>query len=137
MGAEIVDLGLGKGVGKNATISTFGLDNAGEDLLSTKLFSNTAGGGLILGETMIGTASLFNAGTNAYGAYWAVRQGNQAIDLQKQQLELAKTQYADEKARYEKRQGEIDEFNKASGEAGAKFSENIAKQYANLPVNRI
>lgn len=115
------------------------LEGAGEEPLSTKVFENKQpkAGGFNLGETMMGTSALINAGFNAYSAIWGVRQGNKAIDLQKQQLDLAKEQYADEKARYEKRQGEIDEFNKASGEAGAKFSENIAKQYENLPVNRI
>lgn len=134
---EMVDLGLGKSVGKKATISNYGLENAGSENLSTNTFKNSAGGGLNLGETMIGTASLLNAGANAYGAFWAVKQGNRAIDLQKEQLELAKQQYADEKERYNKRQGEIDEFNQQSAAAGADFSAKIAKQQQDLPVNRI
>lgn len=113
------------------------LEGAGEKKLSQNMFENTPPSSTSLGEGLLGGASVLNAGTNIYGAFWGVKQGNKAIDLQKEQLNLAKAQYADEKARFDKRQNEIDEFNQQSAAAGAQFSENIAKQQQNMPVNRI
>lgn len=132
----VEQVGFATPKGAKAKLSTFGLDNAGSESLSTKTFKNAANGGTTLGETMMGTASLLNAGTNIYGAFWGVKQGNEAIKLQKEQLDLAKQQYADEKARYEKRERESDESAAKTNAAGAEFGADIEKQYSNLPTNR-
>ena len=136
---EIVDLGLGEGVGKGATIDTYALDYMTQDTLSTKTFKNkgeqAVGDGL--GNVMFGAGSLINAGTSLYGTINSVIQNRKALDLQKRQVELAETQYADEKKRYDKRQAEIDATNAAVGEAVQGWGENAKKETQNLPMNRI
>lgn len=135
---EIVDLGLGKGVGKGATIDTYGLDKMTEEPLSTKTFKNKEiGVGDGLGSAMFGAGSLINAGTSLYGTINSVIQNRKALDLQKRQVELAETQYADEKKRYDKRQAEIDATNAAVGEAVQGWGESAQKEAQNLPMNRI
>lgn len=135
---EIVDLGLGEGVGKGATIDTYALNNMSQDTLSTKTFKNKgAGVGDGLGSAMFGAGSLINAGTSLYGTINSVIQNRKALDLQKRQVELAETQYADEKARYDKRQTEIDATNAAVGEAVQGWGESAKKETQNLPMNRI
>lgn len=136
--AESVDLGLHKDISKNATIDTYGLDNMTQDTLSTKNIKNKgAGVGDGLGSAMFGAGSLINAGTSLYGTINSVIQNRKALDLQKRQVELAETQYADEKKRYDKRQAEIDATNAAVGEAVQGWGESAQKETQNLPMNRI
>lgn len=99
--------------------------------------NKAAGVGDGLGSAMFGAGSLINAGTSLYGTINSVIQNRKALNLQKEQLELAETQYADEKARYDKRQADIDATNAAVGEAVQGWGESAKKETQNLPMNRI
>ena len=126
------------GGNNNVTIDTYALDYMTEGPLSTKVFKNKGVGvGDGLGSAMFGAGSLINAGISLYGTINSVIQNRKALDLQKRQVELAETQYADEKARYDKRQAEIDATNAAVGEAVQGWGESAKKETQNLPMNRI